>query len=800
MKISQPKTLSLYFPLAVFLCLASVVLGLSWFISHSHKVAVRNQVNLIGQQTTAHLKNHISNHLSIIEHLRDLWMLGKINDHDTFVARVETFQRQFSGFQAINWIDAEGVIQWVAPEKGNSLAKGANLTNHSVAGPLIRHAAETNQEMATPPLTLLQGGSGFAVYHPLIRDGRLEGYLNGVFRVEHFLKLSLSEVARNDYQIVISDGEHGIYSRGMPYDSDAFTTTHSMDLLNRVWTLSLTPSPASLAAQSLNADKIILVLGLLLSVGLAYLVRVIALRQEALWKAEENYSGLFENATEGIYRSLPDGTCVRANPALVKFYGFERETDLLKAINTQAATWYIDPKHWDEFQQRLRQEGRVENFISEVRCQGSDEHKWISENAHVIRGEGGKMRGYQGTIMDITDKRQADETLRREREFVVAMLDTAEALISVIDMEGRVTRFNKACEKLSGYSHAEITGQSIFDFVIPGDEREGIENMLRSLRFGVYPNTHLNHWVCRTGEHRLIEWSNTALRDESGKIAYCVSIGIDVTERKRTEEALLLAKEEAESANRAKSEFLANMSHELRTPLNAVIGFAEILENQMFGTMGDSRYCDYASDIRSSATHLLGIINNILDLSKVEAGRLELIEDQTDVRDVLAGCLNIVRATPNADQVTFEVVSAEDLPYLHADERVLRQILLNILSNALKFTPAGGRITITLTSGQADGQTAATYEIAITDTGIGMTKEHIAKALTPFGQVESSLSRKYDGTGLGLPLSKSLVELHDGRLRIESGPDIGTKVTLSFPRSRIVQRKPRQNDTRATSA
>ncbi|WP_282606991.1 PAS domain S-box protein [Pelagibius sp. Alg239-R121] len=801
MKISRPKTLSLYFPLAIFLCLASAVLGISWFLSYNQAAAIRNEVNLIGQQTAGQLKNHVTDHLSIIEHLRNLWMRRQINSPEAFVETIESLQQQFSGFQAVNWVNPEGIIQWVAPEADNGPAKGANLAEHPFASLLLRRAAEANQDLATRPITLLQGGKGFATYYPLIRDGKLEGYLNGVFRIEPLLENALAQVMRSDYQITVMDGDQTVYARGTPTNNGAFTTEQRIELLDRTWTLFLTAGPASVAAQSMDADIVILVLGLILSVGLAYLLRLIALRQEALWAVEESYSGLFENATEGIYRSLPDGTCISCNPTIVKLNGFTKETELLSAINAKPTTWYVDRHRRSEFLQLLNRNDRVENFVSEVRRLGNGERFWISENAHVIRGEDGKMLGYQGTITDITERRRADETLRSEREFVVAMLDTADALICVIDMEGRVVRFNKACEKMSGYNLAEVEGRPIYDFVIPDHDREGLEGMLRSLRFGVYPNTHLNHWVCRSGEQRLIEWSNTALRDEAGKVAYCVAMGIDVTERKQAEEALQMAKEEAESANRAKSEFLANMSHELRTPLNAVIGFAEILENQMFGDMGDSRYGDYARDIRTSATHLLGIINNILDLSKVEAGRLELIEDPTDVKDVLGACLNIVKATANADEVAFEVKAAKDMPYLLADERMLRQVLLNILSNALKFTPAGGRITVTLTSDTSTPpQTSDIYRITIADTGIGMTAENIAKALTPFGQVESSLSRKYEGTGLGLPLSKSLVELHGGHLAIESRPGAGTEVILSFPNGRIIQRNASTGGAFANSA
>lgn len=250
-------------------------------------------------------------------------------------------------------------------------------------------------------------------------------------------------------------------------------------------------------------------------------------------------------------------------------------------------------------------------------------------------------------------------------------------------------------------------------------------------------------------------------------------------ERKRAHMQLLEAKERAELANRAKSEFLANMSHELRTPLNAIIGFAEVLESEIMGPIGRDCYKDYAHDIKTSGMHLLEIIGDILDLSKIEAGKVDMQESVIELPRVIASCLKLIDERAKLASVYLWNHVPVDLPLVRVDERKLRQILINLLSNAVKFTPSGGHVTLTA---HAD---ASGIAIEVSDTGIGMAHADIVRALTPFMQVENSLSRRFEGTGLGLPLADSLTRLHDGTLSLDSEPGKGTKVTITLPANRI---------------
>jgi signal transduction histidine kinase len=253
----------------------------------------------------------------------------------------------------------------------------------------------------------------------------------------------------------------------------------------------------------------------------------------------------------------------------------------------------------------------------------------------------------------------------------------------------------------------------------------------------------------------------------------------DIADLKRRELLLENARQDAESANRTKSRFLATMSHELRTPLNAVIGFADVLRSELLGPIGTAKYRDYASHIHDSATHLLNVLSDILDMSKVEAGKIELHEAEFDVAALTREVAALFEQQAGFAKIALRC-DAASLPALRADPRYLRQMLINLLSNALKFTAAGGHIEV---SAALDG--ASDLVIAVADTGNGMTADQLEIALAPFGQIDSPLMRKYQGTGLGLPIVKSLVELHGGRLAIASVPGKGTRVSLIFPGGRL---------------
>jgi PAS domain S-box-containing protein len=333
---------------------------------------------------------------------------------------------------------------------------------------------------------------------------------------------------------------------------------------------------------------------------------------------------------------------------------------------------------------------------------------------------------------------------------------------------------NTAFTRITGYTAAEAMGRNCRFLQGRDTDREQVERMRRAIATGRAITVILRNYR-KDGRTFWNEMNISPLHDESGRLIHFVGILQDATNRIRTEENLREAKDQAEVANRSKSEFLAKMSHELRTPLNAILGFTEIMQLEMFGPMGAPQYHVYAKDVHDSGQHLLNLINDILDLSKIEAGRMELFPEAVVARDVFDASLRLVNGRAQTGGVTLHSELPPHLPRIWVDPRAAQQMLTNLLTNAVKFTPKGGRVALTA---RLDGDQV---EISVADTGIGIAPRDIAKVLEPFGQADNPNSRRQQGTGLGLPIVKALVEQSGGSFKLDSKVDAGTTITLRLP-------------------
>ena len=443
---------------------------------------------------------------------------------------------------------------------------------------------------------------------------------------------------------------------------------------------------------------------------------------------------------------------------------------------------HIHPDDYDFFlwsaQWVMNQSGRHQTIVLRwARSRG----RWSRINVTLLSDDDGAIHVvFQPD--EVEHARRAESQLRRvvEGSAQGVIVRTMTEVLFTNDAFAHMIGFASTRE-MSAYMDAEAAAgrNSNNNGAIHPDDRSVVAEHMRRRLTGQESVSHYEFRLQRPDGS--IVWVDTAatLVKWDGQPA-SLSWLSDITHRKRMEEELIKSKEAAEFANRSKTEFLANMSHELRTPLNAIIGFAEVIKDEMFGPVGLKKYCDYAKDIHNSGRHLLDLINDILDLSKLEAGKMALNEDEVALRTVIETCLTLVRNRAEKSGVLLVTEVEPLLPRLRCDERAVKQVLLNFLSNAIKFTPRGGQVTLQVRR-VPDG-----IAVAVSDTGIGMNEHEVSVALSAFGQVDSKLARKHQGTGLGLPIAKSLIELHDGTLTVKSAPKAGTTMTAIFPASRIV--------------
>ncbi|HMK67013.1 MAG TPA: PAS-domain containing protein, partial [Stellaceae bacterium] len=527
----------------------------------------------------------------------------------------------------------------------------------------------------------------------------------------------------------------------------------------------------------------------------------------ALRDREAQLRLLADNATDVISRTALDGTRLDVSASAKRIYGYETA-----ALVGRPVFEIVQPEDRPMVEKALadlRAGTEAVEFLARLRR--SDGSYFWSENRRrvLLDPATGKPTGSVGVSRDISARKALEDSLEAKTRLLNTALENMNQGLCVLDAELRLVLCNQHFLRTFDYPREfGRPGTSLIEIIAfdiargefgPGDVEEQMAQRLElarrpgtftferirpdgrvlhverhSMPGGGLVATYTDLTEARQRETQLrdyvnqLEFAKSRLEEQGARLA---ELADDLSEQKT----------HAEEASHAKSRFLANMSHELRTPLNAIIGFSDLIETEAMGPVGDRRYKGYAEDIRNSGQHLLELINDILDFSKADADRLSLAEERIDLADLLDASVRML--LPRAAHANVKLL-LEPMPsalYLHADGKRLRQIVLNLLTNAIKYTPATGKVTI---AAGLDGTGALV--LTVRDTGVGIAEEDQQKVLEAFVQVDNGPNRKHQGTGLGLPLTKRLVELHGGTLTLQSRLGQGTTVRIVLPRERVI--------------
>ena len=536
--------------------------------------------------------------------------------------------------------------------------------------------------------------------------------------------------------------------------------------------------------------------------------------------SDTRFQALATLAPVGIFSTDIDGQCEYVNPRWCEIAGLSQAQALgqgwVNAIHPDDRLRVAD-----EWQHSTR---TGEPFRSEYRfLSPGGRVTWVLGQA-VIEHQDGIAVGYIGTITDITERQHAEATARAGEEMYRSLFQNSPISLWEEDFSGvkqfvdalrrtgvtdlrahfatdrdclrrcaalvRVKQVNKAAVTLAQAHDVDELFDSL-DRLFSEETLDFFAEEVLAMASGRSTFEGETIGLALNGSRLELAIKLTVLPGHENSWSKILVSVVDQTERKQAERALQLAKEQAETASRAKSDFLANMSHELRTPLNAIIGFAELMKSGIVGTLDHERYRSYAADIHTSGLHLLEIINDVLDLAKIEARESRLYEESLRLDSIVSAVMQMM--AEQAERAGLGLVREPmlGLPMIRADERALRQMLLNLLSNAVKFTPGGGAIRVGAAI-DADG-----IRLWVSDTGIGIAATDIPKLMQPFTQLDNSYRRKHRGTGLGLVLVRQLAELHGGAVTIDSAPGRGTMVSIKLPPSRIVTTPQRDTDRAA---
>ncbi|MEP2815556.1 MAG: PAS domain S-box protein [Alphaproteobacteria bacterium] len=793
------------------------------------------------QQAAYQIELLVSARLGVGRYLQQLWHDGGISTEQQFRRHARALLGTYSGIRFISRLDADGRFTWIEPETIGADRLGGSLRDDPGARETYDQVSSSGAAAPSPPYDFPDGANGFVNLSPLTSADRRAGYVNVAFHTAPIIDRALGRGITDRFRVEVRYGGRLIHTAGVATDKAAARVFAATDVrvLGREWTVTLRPAVTVLAMQIGNTHVAVLAVGLPAGLLISLLAGMFLSRHEALRASEAMAAALIENVPSSLNIKDLSGRYLRVNRTFCEW----AQRSMPEVIGKTENEVHGDRGGTSDFVRE--QDAEVIDQGAPVYRErygpfrdGVMRHVLVAK--FPITDGAGQTVALGTAVTDISKQKEAEDVLRRSHEELEKLIaDRTRELRSEIrvreiaetswreseerlrdiaesasdwfwemDQDLRFTYISDRFFQITGLDRSDVLGKTRWEFAgnMDADERARFADHradmeahrpFRNFEYALYS---------KSGVEISVRLSGRPVFDMTGVFIGYRGAGTDITATRAAERALVRAKEDlerrvdertkelrqeisvrrraqelADQASRAKTDFLANVSHEFRTPLNGIIGFSEILAAEVFGPLGAPRYREYAEDIIRSGRHLLALINDVLDVSRIEAGAMSLHEEPVDLARAVEECAAMVEQRAEAKEIALVKHVQPDLPAMMADVTRIKQILLNLVTNAVKFTEQGGDVRV-----EATWSAEAGHALIVSDTGIGIDPKDIPKVLMPFGQAHRAFTRAHEGFGLGLSLVHSLTEEHGGSLEIDSAPGEGTTVTVRFPKARTV--------------
>ena len=771
-----------YTPILVFLC-GLILSVLVWHeVNLLQDGSIRELLRQKEVSVVHHIKSAMDDRILALERMAGRWESHGGVDRAYWEADARNYIADQPGYQAIEYADVNSVVRWIVPLRGNEVARNLKLADEANRKEALRLTRLTGNTHFTKPIDLVQSGKGFLTFSPLYSKGSFDGYLVGVFRFKELLESLIDPIDAMNFHISIHTNDQLVFTHALEDANPSYETVYNHELYGVIWTFTVMPTNALVAEFRTDLPTYLLILLLLLTLTfsfLAYKVRAELLSraqledtQEELARTNERFSLAIDGSSDGLWDWDIESGQVHYSKRFKALLGYE-DKEFPNLFETWEQTLHPGDREDVLAKVRAHLDGKAPYDV-EYRCMNKNgEYRWYRARGQAIWNAENQPVRMAGSITCISEQKWAEQQITFAQQRLELALKAANEGLWDWNLNDNSTYFNDSWYTMLGYEPEELpmSLDTWKNLAHPDDLPTALKAVERYFdgEISIYRSEHRLkakdgewNWILDVGE--IVE------RNEDGSPKRMVGVHIDIHQQKINEIELAKAKDLALQASKTKGEFLANMSHEIRTPMNGILGMTGLL----LDTDLDSDQRDIAETVKLSADSLLVIINDILDFSKIEAGKLELSPIMFSLSDFLIQLEKLHKSRIEKKNIAFFAELAEGVPkVVIGDPDRLQQILINLIGNALKFTPEGGAIILRVDKeGDVDGK--AQLQFSVYDTGIGIPKEKQSRIFDAFSQADSSTTREYGGTGLGLPISSKLVRMMGGEISLSSEPGQGT--------------------------